>query len=325
MKAKPNNLFESKALLSACAIALCVLGSAAYAAPQAKAKGTTPAAPVKQKRFATSQQAATALIDAAEQFDVLALVAIVGQGNAELVVTRDKVQDRQRATTFAAKAREKTLVTQDPKNPSRAVLSVGNEDWPYPVPIVKGRGGWFFDGSAGRKEILDRRIGANELDAIAICKGYVDVQKQYALEAHDGVNQYAQRIISTPGKRDGLAWQNEDGSWGGPIGEKIAKALQQGYSGKAEPYHGYYFKILKGQGPAAPLGTMDFMVKGAMIGGFALVAVPAEYRVTGVKTFTVSYTGIVHQKDLGPESLNIAKKMELYNPDRTWRPTDDSW
>ena len=168
---------------------------------------------------------------------------------------------------------------------------------------MKGRGGWFFDASAGRKEILDRRIGANELDAIAICHGYVEVQKQYALEAHDGVNQYAQRIVSTPGKRDGLAWQNEDGSWAGPIGEKIARALQQGYSGKAEPYHGYYFKILKGQGPAAPLGKMDFMVKGAMIGGFALVAVPAEYRVTGVKTFIVSHTGIVYEKDLGPAAF----------------------
>jgi hypothetical protein len=325
MKAITNKLVESRTLLFACVVAFCVLGSGAYAPPQAKVKGTTSAAAVKQKRFATSQQAATALIEAAEQFDVQALVAIVGQANEDLVITADRVQDKQRATTFAAKAREKTSVTEDPKNSGRAVLSVGNDEWPYPVPIVKGRGGWFFDASAGRKEILDRRIGSNELDAIAICRGYVEVQKQYALEAHDGVNQYAQRIVSTPGKRDGLAWQNEDGSWAGPIGEKIARALQQGYSGKAEPYHGYYFKILKGQGPAAPLGKMDFMVKGAMIGGFALVAVPAEYRITGVKTFIVSHTGIVYQKDLGPTSLKIVKQMELYNPDSTWRPTDDSW
>ena len=325
MKAITNKLVESRTLLSACLVAFCVLGSGANAQPRTKVKGTTSAAAVKQKRFATSQQAATALIEAAEQFDVLALVAIVGQANADLVITADKVQDKQRATTFAAKAREKTSVTEDPKNPGRAVLSVGNDDWPYPVPIVKGRGGWFFDASAGRKEIFDRRIGSNELDAIAICHGYVEVQKQYALEARDGVHQYAQRIVSTPGKRDGLAWQNEDGSWAGPIGEKIARALQQGYSGKAEPYHGYYFKILKGQGPAAPLGKMDFMVKGAMIGGFALVAVPAEYRVTGVKTFIVSHTGTVYQKDLGPASLKIVKEMQLYNPDSTWRPTDDSW
>jgi len=301
----------------------CVLGSPGYAAAQSKAKAATP--PLKQKRFATSEQAATALVDAAETFDVLALVEIVGQESADLVVTKDTAQDKQRATTFAAKAREKTSVTQDPKNPNRAILSIGNEDWPYPVPIVKRGGGWYFDARAGRKEILDRRIGANELDALAICNGYAEVQKQYALEAHDGVNQYAQRIISTPGKHDGLAWKNEDGSWGGPIGERIAKALQQGYTSRTEPYHGYYFKILKGQGPAAPLGKMDFMVKGAMIGGFALIAVPADYRVTGVKTFIVSYEDIVYEKDLGPDSLNIVKKMELYNPDRTWRRTDDAW
>jgi hypothetical protein len=320
MKTKRNNLWTSKILLSACAIALSsVLGSAGYAAPQAKAT------PVKQKTFATSKQAAAALIQAAEQFDVPALLEIVGPHGDDLIETEDKVQDKQRATTFAAKAREKTSVTPDPKNPTRAILSVGNEDWPYPVPIVRRSGKWYFDARAGRKEILDRRIGANELDAITICRGYVEVQKQYALQAHDGVNQYAQRIVSTPGKRDGLAWQNEDGSWGGPVGVGIAKALQQGYTSRSEPYHGYYYKILKGQGPAAPLGRIDFVVKGVMIGGFALVAVPADYRVTGVKTFIVSHEGIVYQKDLGPDSLNIVKKMEVYNPDKTWRRTDDAW
>lgn len=323
MKAKLNNLFASRILLSACAIALsCVLGSAGYAQTKEKATGTPP---VKQKGFATSKEAADALIQAAEQFDVPTLLAIVGPGGADLVVTRDTTQDKQRAATFSTKAREKTLVKQDPKNPNRAIVSVGNEEWPYPVPIVKRGGKWFFDAPAGRKEILDRRIGANELDAITICRGYVEVQKQYALDAHGGVVQYAQRIISTPGKRDGLAWKNDDGSWSGPVGEGIARALQQGYTSRAEPYHGYYFKILKGQGPDAPLGRMDFMVKGVMIGGFALVAVPADYRVTGVKTFIVSYTDIVYQKDLGPDSLNIVRKMELYNPDRTWRRTDDGW
>ncbi|MCM3900541.1 MAG: DUF2950 domain-containing protein [Pyrinomonadaceae bacterium] len=325
MKAKPNISFVFRILLPACAMALsCVLGSAGNVAAQTKAKAAdTP--PVKQRGFATSQEAATAVIQAAEQFDVPTLLEIVGPGGADLVVTRDTAQDKQRAATFAAKAREKTSVTQDPKNPNRAILSIGNEEWPYPVPIVKRNGKWYFDSRAGRKEILDRRIGANELDAITICRGYVEVQKEYALQAHDGVNQYAQRIISTPGKRDGLAWKNEDGTWGGPVGEGIAKALQQGYTSRTEPYHGYYYKILKGQGPAAPLGKMDFMVEGVMIGGFALVAVPADYRVTGVKTFIVSYEGIVYQKDLGPDSLNIVKKMELYNPDKTWRRTDDAW
>jgi hypothetical protein len=139
------------------------------------------------------------------------------------------------------------------------------------------------------------------------------------------VNQYAQRVVSTPGKQDGLAWQNSDGTWGGPVGEKIARAIEQGYSSQSEPYHGYLFKVLKGQGPAAPLGQMNFVVNGAMIGGFALAAAPAEYRVTGVKTFIVSYEGIVYQKDLGPDTLNMFSGMELYNPDKTWQRTDDNW
>lgn len=325
MQPRSNNLFGPRVLLHAFGIALCcVLGLAVHAAPQAKPKAPRTTQP-RPKAFATARLAADALIRAAGQFDVPALMEIIGPQGADLVETGDKVQDRERAGLFAAKAHEKTSVIQDPKNPNRASLSVGNDDWPYPVPIVKRNGQWYFDAAAGRKEILNRRIGANELDAIAICRGYVDVQHQYALEAHDGVNQYAQRIISTPGKRDGLAWQNKDGSWGGPIGEGIAKALQQGYTSRGEPYHGYYYKILKGQGPAAPLGRMDFMVKGVMIGGFALVAAPATYRVTGVKTFIVSYEGIVYEKDLGPNSLNIFKKMELYNPDKTWRRTNAAW
>jgi hypothetical protein len=137
------------------------------------------------------------------------------------------------------------------------------------------------------------------------------------------VNQYAQRIVSSPGKQDGLAWQNADGTWAGPIGEKIARAIDQGYSGGAEPYHGYFFKILKGQGPAAPLGEMDFVVKGVMIGGFALVAAPAEYGETGVKTFIVSHDGVVYQKDFGPVSLAEFAKMERFNPDKSWTPVPE--
>jgi hypothetical protein len=152
-------------------------------------------------------------------------------------------------------------------------------------------------------------------------------QQEYALAKHDGseVNQYAQRILSTPGKQDGLAWRNPDGSLGGPIAEGTARALEEGYFDRAKPYHGYFFKILKGQGVAAPLGKMDFVVEGAMIGGFALAAAPADYRVTGVETFIVSYEGVVYQKDLGPNTLEIFKEMDRYNPDKTWTPTDDAW
>lgn len=282
---------------------------------------------VAQKTFATPKEAAEALIKAAESFDLPALKEILGPDGQNLVASEDAVQDQNRAAAFAGKAREKNEISVDPKDPKRAILSVGNDDWPLPIPIVQKGGKWSFDTKAGREEILLRRIGANELDVIQICRGYVEAQHEYALEKHDGseVNQYAQRIISTTGKQDGLAWQNPDGSWGGPVGEGVAKALAQGYSNRSQPYHGYFFKILKGQGPAAPLGSMDFVVNGAMIGGFALTAAPAEYRVTGVKTFIVSYEGIVYQKDLGADTLSIFKNMQLYNPDKTWTGTDDNW
>jgi hypothetical protein len=192
---------------------------------------------------------------------------------------------------------------------------------------VKQKGKWIFDMKAGRQEILNRRIGTNELDAITICRGFVEAQEEYAQVKHDDakVNQYAQRIISTPGKHDGLAWKNSDGTWGGPVGEGIARALEQGYSKQGEPFHGYYFKVLKGQGPAAPKGEMDFVMEGAMIGGFALAAAPAQYRVTGVKTFQVGPSGIVYEKDLGQDTLKVFETMDRYNPDKTWKPTDDDW
>jgi hypothetical protein len=197
----------------------------------------------------------------------------------------------------------------------------------FTIPIVKSNGKWHFDTKAGRNEILLRRIGTNELDAIEVCRGFVEAQKEYAEEKHDdsSVNQYAQRIISTPGKHDGLAWQNPDGTWEGPVGGGVAKALEQGYSNpeRSQPYHGYYFKVLKGQSPAAPMGQMDFVVKGAMIGGFALAAAPAQYRVTGVQTFIVSHDGIVYERDLGPETLKTFQSMDRFNPDKTWHPVND--
>jgi hypothetical protein len=272
------------------------------------------------KAFDTPQQAADALVDAAAKFDVDTLVEIFGPDGDDLVLTGEIPQDRQRAIDFSAEAREKKTVSLDPKKANRAFLLVGNEDWPFPVPLVKMRDKWIFDANAGRQELLYRRIGSNELDAIDICHGYVEAQYDYAYQKRQGydVNQYAQLIISTPGKQDGLAWQNPDGSWGGPVGEKIARAIEQGYSADAQPYHGYYFKILKGQGPAAPFGAMNYVVEGAMIGGFALVAAPAEYGVTGIKTFMVSNDGVVFQRDFGPATLSEVMKLELFNPDQSW-------
>ena len=297
------------------------MGALLSGAPQAKPDS----AQAGPKAFATPAQAAKELIDAANAYDVPALIKILGPDGRDLVASEDPVEDKNRALSFAALARDKQSVTVDLKNPNKATIVVGNDDWPLPIPIVKRSGHWYFDPKSGRQEILFRRVGSNELDAINICRGFVEAQEEYALQRHDNLplNQYAQQVISTPGKHDGLAWQNADGSWGGPVGHEVAIALAQGYSSKTEPYHGYYFKVLKGQGPAAGQGQVDFLVNGAMIGGFALAAAPAQYRVTGVKTFIVSHDGIVYQKDLGPNTLSIFQKMELYNPDKTWFRTDD--
>jgi hypothetical protein len=324
MRSSTFSTFGLKSLLVVHVATLwCVVAPFAHAAPQAKPTAGA-AAPAAQTLFATPKQAAEALIEATERYDVPALATILGPDGHDLVSSADPVQDKNKAVAFAAKAREKNAVVIDPKNSSRATLSVGSEDWPLPIPIVKKKGMWYFDTKAGRQEILFRRIGENELAAITVCRGFVEAQNEYAKEIHDdsGVNQYAQRIISSPGKHDGLAWQNPDGTWGGPVGEAVARSLEQGYGDKAMPFHGYYFKVLKGQGPAASLGELDYMIGGAMIGGFALAAVPAEYRVTGVNTFMVSYDGVVYQKDMGLDSLNSFKTMERYNPDKTWRPTE---
>jgi hypothetical protein len=295
--------------------------------PAAKTATTSATSAASATAFDTPQQAADALVDAADKFDVAALSRMFGPGGGSVVFSGEFSQDRKHAADFAAEAKEKKSVSVDSKTGNRAFLLVGSEDWPFPVPLVKTGNKWSFDGKAGLQELFYRRIGANELDAIQVCHGYVEAQYEYAMQPREGydVNQYAQRIVSTPGKQDGLAWQNPDGTWGGPIGEKIAQAIEQGYSSSADPYHGYFFKVLKGQGPDAPLGEMNFVVKDVMIGGFALVASPAEYAVTGIKTFIVSQDGVVYEKDFGPKTLDEFNKMDRFNPDKSWThvPEDD--
>jgi hypothetical protein len=298
-------------------------------APATTAKPTTAAvAPAGAKAFATAQAAVDALIQAASTFDEPALIAIFGPDNKDLVTTGDAVRDKSYTAAFAALAKERIAVALNPSTSSRATLEVGPDRWPMPVPLVKVAGKWYFDAKAGRDEILYRRVGANELDAIEICRGFVEAQKLYALDLHDDskVHQYAQRIISTPGKQDGLFWRNADGSEGGPLSESVAKAIEEGYAVETtSAYHGYIFQVLKGQGPAARLGELDYVIKGAMIGGFALIATPAEYGVTGIQTFIINHDGIVYQKDLGPESVAVTKKIDRFNPDKTWTRTNDAW
>ena len=280
-----------------------------------------------QRSFDTPEAGVTALIEAAANFDVASLSAILGPGSEDLLVTPDPVSDKRRTQEFAAEGKEKQSVELS-ADKTRAIVSVGAEQWPFPIPIVNRGGKWYFDSRRGRTEILRRRIGSNELDAIAVCRGFVTAQEEYASVIHDnsGLNQYAQRIISTPGKQDGLYWVNADGTGGGPISEPIAKAIQEGYpTNEQNAFHGYYYKVLKSRGPSAPGGEINFVIDGAMIGGFALAAAPAQYGVTGIKSFIVSYEGIVYQKDLGQNGLETLSKIESYNPDKTWTRTNDEW
>ncbi len=280
-----------------------------------------------QRAFATPDEAADTLVDAVARWDVPAILGIVGKDGEDLVASNDTAGDRARATAFVAKAREKRVIVADPTNSDYAWMTIGNQDWPVPLPLVQDHGKWYFDGAAGREEIVKRRIGENELDTITILRGFAEAQEAYAAERHDGATtrQYAQKLVSSPGKQDGLAWRNADGTWAGPVGEIVAKGIEEGYAKRGAPFHGYYFKVLKGQGAAARLGKLDYVVDGAMIGGFALLAWPAEYGVTGVQTFIVSYDDVVYQKDLGPSTATLAPSLELYDPDASWKRTDDAW
>jgi hypothetical protein len=301
---------RSARLVFAAALAVAALGTAACGTERPSVPG---------QAFATPEAAAEALVAAAERFDVPALREILGSEGEDIIASEDTVLDRMNAVAFAEVARTGLRLERDSTG-TVMTLVVGPDDWPLPIPLVADGDQWRFDAAAGRDEVLRRRVGRNELDAIELCRGYVEAQRQYALVKHDGalVNQYAQRIVSTPGKQDGLAWRTQDGSWEGPVSEGISQAIADGYATRAAPFHGYYFKVLKGQGPAAPLGELDFVVQGAMIGGFALVAAPAEYGVTGIMTFIVSHDGIVHEKDLGERTLEDFRAMERYNPDSTW-------
>ena len=316
-----SQLFKMNARTILLGLLAIVLSYASIASAQTQFLGASNT-PVKQRSFETPQLAANALIKAAETYDVPALLDIFGPEGKDFVASADPVADKAKAQEFIEKAHEKNTVSVEK---TKATLLVGNDQWPLPIPIVLRQGKWFFDTKAGKNEILFRRIGANELDAIKICRGYVEAQKEYVSTLQDDskLHEYAKKVISTPGKHDGLVWRNDDGTPGGPISEAIARAIEQGYTDKAQPYHGYYFKILNGQGAAAPLGQLDYVIHGYMIGGFALAAFPADYRVTGVKSFIVNHYGIVYEKDLGPNTLKIGKEMDRFNPDKSWRVTND--
>jgi hypothetical protein len=273
-----------------------------------------------QRPFATPQDAAQALVDAAGQNDTAALMKLFGPQGADIVQSGDPAQDKVSRAEFARRAHEKMEVRIEPSNPDRAVIVVGNQDWPLPLPLVRAKTGqWHFDAAQGRVEILARRVGRNELVAIDVCRAYVEAQMEYA--SHDrngnGVLDYAQKIVSSPGKKDGLYWEGEPDNLV-PKAFADAAAAMSAQGKKPVPYHGYYFHSLTAQGPDAPGGARTYVVKGLMIGGFALVVYPAEYGVSGIKTFIVNQRGVVYEKELGPATGPFALQITRFNPDKTW-------
>jgi hypothetical protein len=279
-----------------------------------------------QQAFKTPDEAATALATAAKASDMKALATVLGPDGEDIVSSGDEVADAATRQKFVAAYDVKHQIKMDGDN--KAIMIVGNDDFPVPIPIMKKNGMWRFDTAAGREEILFRRIGRNELDAIQASLAYVDAQNEYAEKDRTGagVKTYAQRIISQAGKKDGLYWASAQGEEASPLGELVAQATSQGYRVGAgrTPFHGYYFKILTKQGPAAPGGALDYVVRGNMIGGFGLVAYPAEYKNSGVKTFIVSHSGKVYEKDLGPNTAKLAEQITAYNPDTTWTEVKDT-
>ncbi len=277
-----------------------------------------------QQAFKTPDEAASALAGAAKAGDPKAIVTVLGPDGVDIVSSGDPVADATTREKFVAAYDAKHQITMEGDN--KAVVIIGQEDFPLPIPLLRKDGAWRFDTAAGREEILFRRIGKNELDAIQSSLAYVDAQNEYADKDRTGAGKgaYAQRIVSSAGKKDGLYWPDAQNNDASPLGELIAKATTQGYrtGGGRIPFHGYYFKILTKQGAAAPGGELDYVVKGKMIGGFALVAYPAEYRNSGVMTFIVSHTGTVYEKDLGPRTADLAERMTAYNPDSSWHKAE---
>ena len=279
-----------------------------------------------QQAFKTPEEAATALVGAAKSGDMKAITTVLGPDGDDIVSSGDEVADAATRAKFVTAYDAKHTIAME--GDSKAVMVIGPDDFPLPIPIIRKDGQWQFDTAAGREEILFRRIGENELDAIQSALAYVDAQDEYAEKDRTGagINTYAQRIISQPEKKDGLYWPTSQGEDPSPLGELIAEATKQGYrvGGGRTPFHGYCFKILTRQGPAASGGEADYVVNGKMIGGFALVAYPAEYRNSGVMTFIVNHAGTVFQKDLGPNTVQLAERMTSFNPDKSWQAVTDT-
>jgi hypothetical protein len=290
------------------------------------------AEPAAQVLFATPEAAVQALADAAKAKDQAAVDRIFGPAGAELR-SGDEVQDAAEMADMAVHMAEKTAIKKE--GDAKAILQIGNENWPFPIPLVRKGDQWLFDTKAGREEILNRRVGENELTAILVCRSYVKAQREYVLKDWDGdgdgILAYAQKLRSDKGKRNGLFWRSKPGEEVSPLGELVARAWHEGYKKQKaafkedapSPFHGYYFRILTRQGKNAPGGKYNYIVNGNMLAGFALIAYPANWGKSGVMTFIVNQQGKVYEKNLGPDTVRVAERRHRYNPDVTWRPVKD--
>jgi hypothetical protein len=296
-----------------------LLGTAAVAS-----RGEPLMAQALQKSFATPEDALKELVEAVKTHDKTALDEIFGPSAKDLR-SSDDVQAAAEAKDFAKHVAEKTNLVKE--NDTKAIIYLGNENWPFPIPLVKKNDHWFFDTEAGKEEILNRRIGENELTAILVCRTYVQAQREYVLKDwdNDGVLAYAQKLRSDHGKKNGLFWRHAPGEPVSPLGELVARARMEGYKKEKSvfkeqpvPFHGYYLNILTQQGENAAGGKYDYVINGNMVGGFALIAFPSNWGKSGIMTFIVNQQGRVYQKNLGPDTTKIARELKAYDPDGTW-------
>jgi hypothetical protein len=302
-----------------------MLAGAALALPS---RSTLEAATPKQEHFASADAAVQAFVDALKANDTKKLVAILGPDSKPLFDSGDRVEDHATHDEFLDLYNQSHSLAMSGED--RAVLQAGKDNWPFPIPLVKDTDGWRFDTAAGDDEIINRRVGRNELSTIQACLAYVDAQREYYARNPDGAPllHYAMKFASSPGKRDGLYWEPAPGEGDSPLGPLFAAARAKGYKnvgqGKPAPYNGYYFRILTAQGSQAVGGAYDYVVRGSMMGGFGLVAYPAVYDSSGVMTFVVNHDGTVFQKDLGPKTAEIAKAMKAFNPDSSWTRVENA-
>ena len=287
-----------------------------------RAPTVTKARPEAQRIFATPEQAAAELATAIRSNDLALIHSVLGPGSGKVMQSGDRVQDAAGRKRFL-EAYE-TSVKIEPSGDAGVTLLIGSEEFPFPFPLVKLATGWKFDSKAGAEEVLNRRIGRNERSAIQVCLAYVDAQREYATKDRDkdGLLEYAQKFLSTPGEHDGLYWETREGEAASPLGPLSTRAEEQGYA-NLQPYHGYYYKILTAQGADNPGGAYSYIVRGKMIGGFALVAYPARWGASGAMTFICNHQGVVYEKNLGKGTVVIAERMTRYNPDSSWKKSED--